>query len=163
MTHLFRSLILYVIHSELSGPLSGSNQRWSLCGFNQSWSLYYIQPGLVHLVNYANAGPIVDPAVLVPLVIPATTDPISIDSVTADSISRYSHSLSQQWIQLQLVPLLNPAAAGPLIGAYVSPIDCKSVNYIFASGAVFLSHFMISAWRGWSVSRIAGRSGFWIC
>ena len=63
-------------------------------------------------MNYASAGPLVDPAVLVPLVDAATTGPIS----------RFSHSLSNQWIQLQLVQLLNPAATGPLIDAYVTSI-----------------------------------------
>ena len=63
-------------------------------------------------MNYANAGPLVDPAVLVPLV----------DPVTAGHISRCRHTLSHQWIQLQLVSLINTAAAGPLVDAYVSPI-----------------------------------------
>ena len=76
-------------------------------------------------MNYASAGPLVDPVVLVPFVDPATTGPISRSSHSRAgpiTTSRCSHSLSHQWIQLQLVPLVNPAAAVPSVDAYASPI-----------------------------------------
>ena len=49
------------------GHHGGSSQRWSLAGLNQIWSLYKFQPGLVNLVNYASAGPLVDPATAGPI------------------------------------------------------------------------------------------------
>ena len=45
--------------------------------YSKNWPLYQIQPGLVLLVNYVSAGPLVKAAVLSPLVDPATTGPIS--------------------------------------------------------------------------------------
>ena len=58
-----------------------------------------MQPGLVHLVNYASTGPLVDPTVLVPLVDQRQLITLA-DPVTAGPISRCSHSLYHQWSQL---------------------------------------------------------------
>ena len=80
-------------------------------------------------MNYASTGPLVDHAVLIPLVDSATTGPIS------------RCSLSHQWIQLQLVPLMNQATAGPLEMSL--PLDCKSVIFFAPGGGPFFSSFMI--------------------
>ena len=71
---------------------------------------------MVHLVNNASADLLVDPGL-----ISGFSDNWShalVDPVTAGPISRCSNSLSHQWIQLPLVPLVTPAAAC----TYVSPI-----------------------------------------
>ena len=46
-----------------SGPLSGSSQRWSLARFNP-----LLDSTRARVVNYASAGPSVDPATAVPLI-----------------------------------------------------------------------------------------------
>ena len=80
-------------------------------------------------MNYASAGALVDPAVLVPLVDPATTGPL-VDPVTAGhiTISRCSHSLSHQWIQPQLFPQFMHMSL---------PLDFKSVNFFALGGGPF--------------------------
>ena len=132
MPFISSALILYVIQSQLSG----SSQRWPLLWIQPALfllvdpansSLWWIQPGLDPLLDPARAYPLSELWQCWCLSGSCSAGPISgfshnwshalVDPVTAGTISRCSHSLSHQWIQLQLVQLVNPAAADPLVDA----------------------------------------------